>query len=395
MVGAGIDRVYVGRPGSEEPGAWVELPIEPAELDRIRPGIADAVVLDSSLEGPLGEVGINPRELSDPLEAAMLAEVIEANPCVDLDAVRAHMDQEGRSCGPCEYANAVLQADSIPFTRWWGSLDESMSGHERLARQLIGSLGGVDTLRQDELVDYFDFKAYGESLVSDGDAILGPGGYILGEPDIDLQRYDADDILGYVERMGLPEPEDPAEVLGGFGCTERALDSCGGAVAAACAAVVEDLAARDRAALDLYADYRMGTGMTPEDVANAALQAPELCYAALPGSCLGMGDTMEEWLGRDVVAGIGMAALSRGTLEEFFDFERWGAEAAQDYVLTDEGFLDRVGDGPDLDLYARDELLEDAFGAWDGPCGLDELEEACAAPASRPVAREPSRGLAR
>ena len=63
------------------------------------------------------------------------------------------------------------------------------------------------------------------------------------------------------------------------------------------------------------------------------------------------------------------------TLEDYFDFKRFGRDLSYDLVLADEGYLDCTQDGPDLHRYSRDEIAEKVNPEWERGPGARQMED--------------------
>ena len=116
----------------------------------------------------------------------------------------------------------------------------------------------------------------------------------------------------------------------------------------------------DEKAVAAVHDY--DTISDPLELANLILQSDEIPFYGyeVEGMEHGENDTCEEKYGRTVAALNGLTAkLDELSVDDYFDYERYGSDAAQDCILTESGYLDCFQDFPDLDYYDRDDLLED------------------------------------
>ena len=229
MMASGKASVYVANLGKynegELVGGWISLPVPEGELDRfleedvgleLDPGRAfergmagervyeEYAVHDYDYSGILLELGYRPGEHEDLRAlndmAALAAEAGER----DLQAVSLVMENGAPGYAPDEVSNLLIQADEIPFypfdyelahvkDSWGETCLERMSPEENLAYTLLDGSSEMKALDDAGLLDYFDFKAYGESAAQEFH--LADEGYMPADadwPDTDL--YDRDEI---------------------------------------------------------------------------------------------------------------------------------------------------------------------------------------------------------
>lgn len=341
-------------------GGWIKLPFSDEEFRRFlgEEVMVDALheeygIFDTDLMGPLGEIGVKIGEYDDLDAINLLARVCADHPEADLEAVRAFMDNQGGPTSFVEYANAVAQAGEIPFYRWEDSPERYGSDEEHFAYQEIGNLGGPERLGREELAEYFDYERYGRRLMDEG-IRLGENGFIdlddcVVADDFDMDIVDWCDWPFYEDAwIGLTQQWDfkPSSFskLNDYTLIESFV-------------ILDHLDSREEEAVRLYRDYAMPSACDPLDLAIVARQADNIAYTQWDWSVSASSDA--ERLGKQYAAEHDtLASMSKETLAEYFDYERWGRDASCDCAFAADGYLDCQQDGPDLDFYTKEELAE-------------------------------------
>lgn len=350
-------------------GDWIELPFTDEEFQKFlreRVGV-DAMheeygIFDTDLMGPFGEIGVKVGEYDDIDEMNLLAKVCAEHPEADLEAVRAFMDNQG-SADALQYANAVVQSDEIPFYHWEDSSEGYSSDEEHFAYQELGNLGGPSALDAKELAEYFDFERYGRRLMDEGMGV-GEDGFIdidectvVYDYDENIIAREAELILGSVERPSYEDARN--DLINRWDILPNSIAVLDEDTVIDSYIILDDLESnlRDREAVLLYSKYQMSSLCTPLDYASVALQADDIAYTQWDWRMSAGSDA--ERLGRQYASMHGsLQCMDKDALSEYFDYERWGRDASNDYVFAKGGYLDCCQDGADLDFYTKEELGE-------------------------------------
>lgn len=316
-----------------------------------------------------------------------LAAIARANPDVDYGAVAAYCE----TAGPLEVANAILQADRIPFERWpagtfeeWENPTEADLKREYGLKLVSEAMEDADpALAFAYAAGAFDYAAYGSDLPYPTSEL----GYLDMDAASDLidgfspaefaeqaaqnpraARWNAD--LTYAG-TGLAESE--ADLLPAVEARVRQLYA---------ASTVDDLEA-----VKCWSDF--DSTPTLVELGNLLAGGVGSCFyeydcGPLPNTRTSEGQTLA--LGMTVAfeafASLGATGdrnLARELLG-YIDPEKLGHERSYDLELTREGILDLADDAPDLDSYGRDELeqmaaIEMHHSDAPGPEPVHEIQE--------------------
>lgn len=384
MAGGYVDQVWIGNYGryneGDLVGAWLELPFEPDRLDSFlkdRCGV-DATheeygIFDTDLGGPMGELGIDVGEFADLEDLNILAEIATRASDRDIISVKTYMDQRGTTVdAPLEYANALLQADDIPFFEWTDGGEGYSSPEERYAYQYIEEVyGDISQLPSDTLAEHFDFEGYGRDLTFEGFAIGKEGFIDLGGCEV-RDVYDADDLHELAEESFSDEPsyEEAASGLHeALDISKDALELDDPQVVIDTFRLVEDLGPSEIDKIETYGRHSISASAGALEFAQAIMQAEDIMYFEFDDQVYARSD--EERMGIQVARHYG---LDRSDLERHFDYEDYGREISADLTLTDEGILGT--ESIDLDYFTKEALMEEAGLAIEEEQDIDSVMDA-------------------
>lgn len=377
-MGGYADEIWIGNWGryneGELVGAWMELPFEHEKLDGFlaeRCGV-DAMheevgIFDTSLDGPMGDLGVRIGDYTTIESVLLLADIIEANPAVDLDYVAAYLESACEH-DPVSAANAILQADDIHAGRLLGSEWDFTDQEERIGYTMVDLLGGPGTLSREELERYFDYDRRGRELLDAGEYRLTASGAVdVACTEFDASGHGRESVIAHAERAS-GYPGDAADYLKAtWGVRNAGEDP---ELTAAAAALAWDLGPIDEEKLACVAECLLPAQPTAIELANAAV---EIDGGAIP--FIELDDVSAAGLARAL---LDEGLLGRGALENYFDYRSYGEWMGQDLTIHGDIYIDETESGPDLHLYDLDDLSREA--GWTS-CSLDELEGDCSVPA--------------
>lgn len=349
-------------------GDWITLPVAKSELDAfLRDGVRvsdlnpDYSVFDVDIEGALEDLDwpdITNASVEDLnlLAGALQVADVHALGERNVSAVAAFVDYQGGRHTALEYANALVQADSIDFFEY--SDPDYSSNEEKFAATCLNEMG-VDNFSQEFLESNFDFHEYGADLARDDFAVGEKGFLDLGVSFPELDEYSQSELIDGFSSLveNVPEQTFPSvDVM-----TESIQQSIGRRIdfAEAEPKVVAGLyewvncsSPQDIEAVQLLMDQH---GVTPHvnELGNAALQVdyiPYCPYAREPQWAL----STEAALGETVVEMYGLPE----DVEDYLDLRSMGEELSDGYVLYDNGYLDATAKGPALDAFSREALAQ-------------------------------------
>lgn len=348
----------------------LELPMDPealyarmAEALDIREGNDEVYV--SYCDGP---EFVDPNGFTDPGDLNILAALLHAHPEADLTAVAAYLDGADVK-DPLRVANAVLQADEIPFERWdEGTFREWEDPTDAQLWRAYGSKlvhEAMEAGDPDLAVAYAkDALDYGEFGIASG-CYCNETGYLEYDPAWNpAEEFDAAKLAEQAQE-GPAAPrwsgDLPVEVNG------TGLDASEGHLLPTVetrltqlisAATAEDIEAARCIAADDHVPTLVELGSI------LAAKAGERFHGY---DCGPLPNTRTD-AGKNVALGMTLAAESIESLEatgdrnharmllQYIDVERLGRERGHDLALSRAGILDLAADGPDLEAFGRDEL---------------------------------------
>lgn len=279
-------------------------------------------------------------------------------------------------------ANLVAQAGDIPFSEFaWKPSDPNnmvSSPEEAYALTEIENLGGPEYLPREELERHFDVERYGRDMridsVQAGDegwcwrgSMEGPDASRYGTVAEAFEEagWDAGDLDTRVDATEPGEGHDlrpiseltPAEVrhllAREVGYSPKPEDPVPAGVAAderMCLLLADGLDDFRREAVSTYLDAQVGYPNAPSELASVIAAADEIDYREYSSRAADIDVRVGETLVEEYY-------IDESELANYFDYEGYGREAAQEGVLlSDEGYL--WGDMPKDDAYSREELEE-------------------------------------
>lgn len=368
MAGSYLDQVWIGNYGWYNEGylvgSWLELPFDPPKLDSFlkeQCGV-DAIheeygIFDTDLGGPMGELGIDVGEFANLEDLNMLAELAVSAADRDITAVRAYMEARATTGDtPLEYANALLQADDIPFYEWTDSGEGYSSPEERYAYQYIEEVhGDITELSSETLTAHFDYERYGRDLTFEGFAIGKEGFIDLGACEV-RDLYDAEDLHERSEESFSEEPayeEAATDLHEMFDISRDALALDDPQVVMDTCRLARDMSPTEIDKVKTFGQHHLPANAGALDFAQAIIQADDILYYEF-NHLLSAGSDQER-MGIQVA---NLYGLERSDLERYFDYESYGRDMSGDLTFTDEGFLEPGS--INLDYYTREELMEKA-----------------------------------
>lgn len=361
----GVDAVWVGTfAGLNEGdmrGGWLELPYDEEALGKwlreavgVGQGREEYGIFDADLNGPLGEIGVDVSSVTRLETLNMLAMLADRLDEREVESVRAYASYEGR-LGALELGNLMARASDIPCYPLPGTSQGYSSPEERLGYALVGALGGVGEMTDDELLSSLDYGSYGRDMLIEGRFSIGPDLYVdmsASAPSTDY--HGAGEFASLAQGLEIPDGDAARRGLVAAGCPPREIERFAAAngqdTLAAAAAIVSSLSVDKLSALALWA--RDADGPTgPAELANAALDIDSIDY----GSLRGVPGPLDERMGRALADRFW---ISREDLEAHFDYERYGRESEDwgEVSICGESYLDLQSGFPDMRLYDMDEL---------------------------------------
>lgn len=359
-----------------------ELPMEPGEL-RARLA-ADLGMREGNDEPFLADwevpAFVRPTENTDPLMLNALAAIAAAHPEVDYGAVAAWCESCGER-GPAQVANAVLQADDIPFVRWdegtFGAWAHPTEGElwRAYGEKLVGdAMGDADPAVAFAYAAYaFDYKAYGRDLgfhtsehgyldpYADWPALDGVRPGELANAALEHEGQEA--WGGALPCSGTGFTAFPPDIRREF---EKAVELRVRQLYAA--AREEELEAVQCWAENEHTPTLLELG----NLLTVAGELPYYRYDAGPRPNTRTREGQNEALGLTLateafasLSATGDRNLARGLLG-YVDAMKLGRETSHDLGLSREGILDCTADGPRLDAFGEAELKEMAEGLLAG-----------------------------
>ena len=211
--------VYVANLGKynegESVGAWLELPVSQAELDRFlserlgleldpqvafekgmrgEPVYEEYAIHDTDISIP--DLDIDVSEYSNLSDLNILAATLADHQEVNLEAVSLCADQIASDITPLQYANLIIQADEIPYYSYdFFGIEHSgtWSNEEKFGYTLLEDSPVREYLEEHDMFGYFDVEKYGRD--NSQNCTLTDDGYLDNAADFpDVDFYDRDDL---------------------------------------------------------------------------------------------------------------------------------------------------------------------------------------------------------
>ena len=216
--------VYVANLGKynegESVGAWLELPVSQAELDRFlserlgleldpqvafekgmrgEPVYEEYAIHDTDISIP--DLDIDVSEYSNLSDLNILAATLADHQEVNLEAVSLCADQIASDITPLQYANLIIQADEIPYYSYdFFGIEHSgnWSNEEKFGYTLLEDSPVREYLEEHDMFGYFDVEKYGRD--NSQNCTLTDDGYLDNAADFpDVDFYDRDELKEIIE----------------------------------------------------------------------------------------------------------------------------------------------------------------------------------------------------
>lgn len=216
--------VYVANLGKynegESVGAWLELPVSQAELDRFlserlgleldpqvafekgmrgEPVYEEYAIHDTDISIP--DLDIDVSEYSNLSDLNILAATLADHQEVNLEAVSLCADQIASDITPLQYANLIIQADEIPYYSYdFFGIEHSgtWSNDEKFGYTLLEDSPVREYLEEHDMFGYFDVEKYGRD--NSQNCTLTDDGYLDNAADFpDVDFYDRDELKEIIE----------------------------------------------------------------------------------------------------------------------------------------------------------------------------------------------------
>lgn len=216
--------VYVANLGKynegESVGAWLELPVSQAELDRFlserlgleldpqvafekgmrgEPVYEEYAIHDTDISIP--DLDIDVSEYSNLSDLNILAATLADHQEVNLEAVSLCADQIASDITPLQYANLIIQADEIPYYSYdFFGIEHSgtWSNDEKFGYTLLEDSPVREYLEEHDMFGYFDVEEYGRD--NSQNCTLTDDGYLDNAADFpDVDFYDRDELKEMIE----------------------------------------------------------------------------------------------------------------------------------------------------------------------------------------------------
>lgn len=180
-------------------GDWIELPQSPEVINTF---LKDVVKVDDEHEEyEIADIDSVPFPYESIQWASLeklnnLAIVYNTLTVEQKDAIQAHLESIGEEHYDIdELINICLQADKINYFEYYFEgieYNQDFSCELKLGYTLAEENGLYDSLKKQNILDFFDFEKYGESFSYDYE--LYSKGYLIPNYDMDINFYSEDEI---------------------------------------------------------------------------------------------------------------------------------------------------------------------------------------------------------
>lgn len=372
-------------------GDWLELPADPADLNgwlKEHAGVdmfhEEVGIFDTDLGGNLGLLGVKIGEYDDIENINLLAQVVKESGLEkdQLERVGAWLKEsvEVRE-DPMKVANAVLQADEVPCYFYsnepyylnWDSKEKCYGYH------LVDDLGGLQNIDIEDKQACFDYEAFGRDCRLDGSLVFDENGVLSSTEDVDLDAQTLDEIAADLGLSDQKSTEGVEPLSMSAADRDKAVKELNEALGLS-PAVLEQASNRDLAVMrelvektdpellhgvELYLNETSGWGLA--GAANALVQAKDIQYTPWDRELVHYYPNLDERAAHMIVDECGWDGMEEN-LDTYFNYEEFGKENSYDLTLLDELYIDNTQDGPDLERFSREDLLDEA--GW----GFQEIE---------------------
>lgn len=188
---------------SELVGGWIKLPVSEKKLDNF---LKQVVGLNGEYEEYMisdyeTDLQYSPFEYENIYMLNILATISER--IQNIETINCYIDTQA-NLSITEIINIILQEEKIPYyTYGFEGIEncEYMDKEEKYGYSMAEATGVTDILDKNNIIDYFDFKRYGEVWCSLDSVELYDNGYIDLNEEIDLSFYSEDEIKDIAKEM--------------------------------------------------------------------------------------------------------------------------------------------------------------------------------------------------